>query len=79
MKHAIEWSNEQAVGLRDYDEKYTKKSKLRSKRYKHTRNLRIDEAATGEREVKFIPTKKEREMRKRSDTAKSKKKNLKGD
>ena len=36
-KRKVRFSNEQAVGLRAHDEKYTKETKLRDKRYKSKR------------------------------------------
>tara|TARA_B100000214_G_scaffold79953_3_gene54107 strand:+ start:5815 stop:6402 length:588 start_codon:yes stop_codon:yes gene_type:complete len=74
QKHAIRWSNEQAVGLRDHDEKYDKKSKLKSKTYKSKRVLRIDEAdrATDEKKLHYKPSENEKRARKRADLYKKK-------
>tara|TARA_B100000035_G_C20734794_1_gene437078 strand:- start:206 stop:511 length:306 start_codon:yes stop_codon:yes gene_type:complete len=74
QKHAIRWSNEQAVGLRDHDEKYDKDAKLKSKTYKSGRVLRIDEAdrATDEKKLHYKPSENEKRARKRADLYKKK-------
>ena len=67
QKHAIRWSNEQAVGLRDHDEKYDKSATLHDKRYKSKRQLAIDEADIAqERELRYIPDENEKRARKRN-------------
>lgn len=68
QKHAIRWSNEQAVGLRDHDEKYDKKAQLKSKTYKANRKLRIDEAE-GQNDPKslhYVPSDNEKRAKKRN-------------
>ena len=68
QKHAIRWSNEQAVGLRDHDEKYDANAKLKTKTYKHSRKIRIDEAedASGPRSLHYEPDENEKRMRRRT-------------
>lgn len=74
QKHAIAWSNEQAVGLRDYDEKYDKDDKLVAKTYKANRKVRIDEAEAGDQKtVTHIPDKKQQESVRRWKNAKKRK------
>lgn len=67
QKHAIRWSNEQAVGLRDHDAQYNRTDKLHSKNYKSKRLLTIDEAdINAERELRYEPDENERRMKKRN-------------
>ena len=63
QKHAIRWSNEQAVGLRDHDEKYDRNAKLKSKTYKSKRNLRIGEAEGKDdpKSLHYVPSENESE------------------
>ena len=74
QKHAIRWSNEQAVGLRDHDEKYDPKSQLHSKTYKRKREVRIDNAedASGPRTLHYEPDENEKRMKKRRELYKNK-------
>ena len=67
QKHAIRWSNEQAVGLRDHDEKYSRDAELKSKTYKSTRNMRIDEAEGRDdlKSLHYVPSENEKRARKR--------------
>lgn len=66
-KHAIQWSNEQAVGLRDHDAQYDSNDELYSKTYKSKRSLAIDEAdIDAERKLRYEPDENERRMKKRN-------------
>ena len=66
-KHAIQWSNEQAVGLRDHDAQYDINDELYSKTYKSKRSLAIDEAdIDAERKLRYEPDENERRMKKRN-------------
>ena len=66
-KRKVRFSNEQAVGLRAHDEKYTKETKLRNKRYKSKRvvhsNNPEDKGQPGEESTfTYVPTKDENKM-----------------
>lgn len=66
-KRKIRHSNEVAVGLRAYDDKYTKDTKLLDKRYKSTRKVRSTEGANevsqGEESTfTYVPTKDEKRL-----------------
>jgi hypothetical protein len=75
QKHAIRWSNEQAVGLRDHDAEYDPNDTLKTKTYKHSRKIRIDEAddASGPRSLHYKPDANEKRMRKRRELYKNNK------
>jgi hypothetical protein len=77
QKHAVAWSNEQAVGLRDFDEEYDPDAPLFTKTYKANRKLRITEAEAGEGDLTFKQTKKERKMSKRWKQSQERKKQRK--
>jgi hypothetical protein len=62
-QHAIQWSNEQAVGLRGAREKYDKSAKLKSKTYRSRRKVEWDEEPTeGERTLTFELTDEEKTL-----------------
>jgi hypothetical protein len=66
-KRKIRFSNEQAVGLRAHDEKYTKETALQDKRYKATRKVRSTEeggkaSSSDSVEFTYVPTKEEKRL-----------------
>jgi hypothetical protein len=66
-KRKVRFSNEQAVGLRAHDEKYTRKTRLRDKRYKAQRNVHqpepgSEESQSEESTFTYVPTKEEERL-----------------
>jgi hypothetical protein len=66
-KRKIRFSNEQAVGLRAHDEKYSAETSLKSKRYKSTRKVRSHEeggkaSPSDDVEFTYVPTKEEKRL-----------------
>ncbi len=62
-QHAIQWSNEQAVGLRGAKEKYDPDAKLQSKTYRSRRKVVWDEEPTeGERTLNWELTDEEKSL-----------------
>jgi hypothetical protein len=67
LQHAIGWSNEHAVGLREGQEKYDAKAKLRTKSYKAKRKIHSNIAEEGiarsdPSTVTWTPNKDEQKM-----------------
>jgi hypothetical protein len=62
QKHAVMWSNEQAVGLRGGKEKYNKDAKLLPKTYKSRRKVEWDKDEGETRTVTWNPTEEEQQL-----------------
>jgi hypothetical protein len=61
QKHAITWTNEQAVGLRGARQKYNKKDRLYKKSHRHKREVHT-EKSDGPSKVEWKPTAEERSL-----------------
>jgi len=61
QKHAITWTNEQAVGLRGAHDKYNKEAKLKGKGYRAHREI-TTEKTDGASKMEWIPTKEEKKL-----------------
>ena len=61
QKHAITWTNEQAVGLRGAKEKYDKEAELLGKGHRAQRKIET-ERTDGASKVEWIPSKEERKL-----------------
>ena len=61
QKHAITWTNEQAVGLRGARQKYNKKDRLYKKNHRHKREIHT-EKSDGPSKVEWKPTAEERTL-----------------
>jgi len=61
QKHAITWTNEQAVGLRGARQKYDKKDNLYKKSHRHKRDIHT-EKSDGPSKVEWKPTAEERSL-----------------
>ena len=80
QKHAVMWSNEQAVGLRGAHEQYDPDAELRTKTYRSSRKVVWDEDEGEDRTITWEPTEEEQKLpkfRKKKNT-KDVKKNGKG-
>ncbi len=67
QKHAITWSNEQAVGLRGAKQKYKKGDKLYKKGHRHKREI-TTEKSDGGSTIEWKPTAEERKLPKFRDS-----------
>lgn len=61
QKHAITWTNEQAVGLRGARQKYNKEDRLYKRGYRHKREIHT-EKSDGPSKVEWVPTAEERKL-----------------
>lgn len=61
QKHAITWTNEQAVGLRGARQKYNKKDNLYKKSHRHKREVHT-EKSDGPSKVEWKPTAEEQSL-----------------
>ena len=61
QKHAITWTNEQAVGLRGARQKYNKKDNLYKKSHRHKRDIHT-EKSDGPSKVEWKPTAEEQSL-----------------
>ena len=61
QKHALTWSNEEAVGLRGVGNRYDKKAKLFGRGYRAKRKITRDNESN-QGKIEWIPTKEERKL-----------------
>lgn len=61
QKHAIAWTNEQAVGLRGAKQRYNKGDKLYDRTHRHKREIHTESSLEGGK-VEWVPTKEERKL-----------------
>lgn len=61
QKHAITWTNEQAVGLRGARQKYNKNDRLYKRGHRHKREIHT-EKSDGPSKVEWVPTAEERKL-----------------
>ena len=62
QKHAIRWSNEEAVGLRGSHAKYDKNAELLGRGYRAKRKIESKKAHDGQNKVEWKPSKEERKL-----------------
>ena len=69
QKHALTWSNEEAVGLRGSNAKYDKKDKLFGRGHRAKRRIKTKKSKDGESgKVEWKPTKEEKKLPKFRDS-----------
>jgi hypothetical protein len=61
QKHAISWTNEQAVGLRGAQQKYNKEDKLYDRTHRQHREIHTESSLEGSK-VEWKPTKEEKKL-----------------
>ena len=61
QKHAITWTNEQAVGLRGAKQKYNKEDKLFDRSHRQHREIHTESSLEGSK-VEWKPTKEEQKL-----------------
>jgi hypothetical protein len=62
QKHALTWSNEEAVGLRGVNQKYDKDSELLGRGYRAQRKIETQSKLDGNSKVEWKPSKEERKL-----------------
>lgn len=70
QEHAIQWTQEQAVGLRGAHDRYNPEDKLLGSKHKHKREIKTEKTLDGKSKIEWKPSAEEKKLPRFSDSGK---------